>query len=722
MLSKLSQSLAAAPLNSEEIAEAVCRQLVDEMVISEASVSLLDPTTGKLVVLADIVAEGAEYRSEQTLESFHLDDYPVTARVLQTLQPAIVHASDPDADPAELAYMKEYKTETLAILPLATKGQAIGVIELEEADQERHLSPEELSLATTLSNQAAVALENARLFQQAQESAEEQATLRRITETVSRSLELQELLNTALGMALTSLDFDAGLVSLTDERTGRLYLAVHQELPKPLARKLERDGLGGTLCDHVLQTGDTICIADVRQGAPVNVAGVIAQGLLSYAGTPLAYMGERIGTICFFDSSVKDMTSRDLALLEAIGNQIAVGVANSRLFEEARLRAEEQSVFNRVGEALAACQDVAGVLGEAGRGALRLLEAKNCYLTLYHAERNEITLAWRAMDGQSDSPNTTAPIEIGGLAEYLLSSRQPLLLTHRQGQRMTELGLEQFPLRPDQAPTSWLGAPIVVGGRALGTMVVVSYTTPSTFDEHSKELLVALASRTAISLENIRLLEQTRAALAEVEATQRSYVRRGWQEHLRQSEGLEQSAFLYDQSRGEPAEILKEALDVQRPEIERAVKDGSPAAVTERGDDGERTGLAIPISIRGQTIGVVGVEAPSGDREWTEEDVAFVQAISEQLGQTLESARLFAETQRRAERERLIGDITSKIRASTDMHDILETAAVELGQALGTSRALIRVGLQDLDASQSGNDSQPDTEPGSIGQQGKEIW
>jgi GAF domain-containing protein len=118
----------------------------------------------------------------------------------------------------------------------------------------------------------------------------------------------------------------------------------------------------------------------------------------------------------------------------------------------------------------------------------------------------------------------------------------------------------------------------------------------------------------------------------------------------------------------------------------------------------------------------VGVEAPSGDREWTEEDVAFVQAISEQLGQTLESARLFAETQRRAERERLIGDITSKIRASTDMHDILETAAVELGQALGTSRALIRVGLQDLDASQSGNDSQPDTEPGSIGQQGKEVW
>jgi GAF domain-containing protein len=103
---------------------------------------------------------------------------------------------------------------------------------------------------------------------------------------------------------------------------------------------------------------------------------------------------------------------------------------------------------------------------------------------------------------------------------------------------------------------------------------------------------------------------------------------------------------------------------------------------------------------------VVGVESPSGDRQWTEEDVAFVQAIGEQLGQTLESARLFAETQRRAERERLIGDITAKIRSSTDMHDILETAAVELGQALGTSRALIRVGLEELDTSEPGNNSQ----------------
>jgi GAF domain-containing protein len=88
---------------------------------------------------------------------------------------------------------------------------------------------------------------------------------------------------------------------------------------------------------------------------------------------------------------------------------------------------------------------------------------------------------------------------------------------------------------------------------------------------------------------------------------------------------------------------------------------------------------------------VIGVEAPEGHRDWTEDEIALIEAVGEQLGQTLETARLFADTQRSAERERLIGEISAKIRASTDVQGILQTAAAELGQLLGTSRALVRV-------------------------------
>jgi len=120
--------------------------------------------------------------------------------------------------------------------------------------------------------------------------------------------------------------------------------------------------------------------------------------------------------------------------------------------------------------------------------------------------------------------------------------------------------------------------------------------------------------------------------------------------------------------------------------MERALRGGFSALP----EDGQG-GLAVPITLRGHTLGVLGVEAPAGDRQWTEDDLALIQAVSEQLAQTLEAARLFADTQRSAERERLIGEITSRIRASTEVQAILETTAVELARALGAPRALVRL-------------------------------
>ena len=123
----------------------------------------------------------------------------------------------------------------------------------------------------------------------------------------------------------------------------------------------------------------------------------------------------------------------------------------------------------------------------------------------------------------------------------------------------------------------------------------------------------------------------------------------------------------------------------------RALKEGSPAANRSRDGEQERAGVAVPIKLRGQTLGVMGVETDAGDRQWTEEEIALLAEISQQLGQALESARLFADTERSAERERLVGEITAKIRASTDVRDILRTTAEELGQVLGTSRAMVKL-------------------------------
>jgi GAF domain-containing protein len=472
-------------------------------------------------------------------ETFSLADYPATARVMETLEPLVVQASDPGADPAELDYMRGEGTVTLAVIPLAVKGQAIGVVELESSDKEREYTAEEMTLAMTLANQAAVSLENARLL------------------------------------------------------------------------------------------------------------------------------------------------------------------------AETQVRVEEQAILNEMARALAAAQDTEGVLTEAYRGVSRLMNASSCSVMLYDAENSEAMLAMEVVDGQTEWPRTVQPVEELGLTQYLLSTREPLLIPEGVGDYLEESGLSTGPLAPERLSASWLGVPMQIRDQILGTMEIMSYTTPRAYDTYNQELLSAVANQTALALENVRLLERTQTALAEVQATHRGYLRQAWQQHLRQREMLDRSDFLYDRLEPERPEDVAATSDLWRPEIERAVEAGEAVAVEGGDREGERAALAVPIILRGQTLGVVGVEEPAGGRHWTEDEIALIESVSEQLGQALESARLFADTQRGAERERLIGEITAKIRASTDMQAILETTAAELGQVLGTSRALVRLTTGQQETGHQGQSSLP---------------
>jgi PAS domain S-box-containing protein len=524
MLSEVSRALASAPLRREDIANIVAHQFVQVMGVPEASVSLLEPEGGVLRTLADIYRDPTDKEIHHWgEESYTLGDFPATARVMETLQPLVVQANDPEADPLELAYMREYGTQTLVIIPMAVKGQAIGVVELEAWDEERQFPSDELNLAMTLANQAAVALENAHLL------------------------------------------------------------------------------------------------------------------------------------------------------------------------AESQRHAEEQVILNEVARVLAAHQDMDSVLEEAYGGVTRLMGATDFCVVLYDPEACEVTLTMTVVDGQVDWLRTARPVGELGLTQHLITTRQPLLIPEHVQERAEQLGLPFLPLIPGRVSVSWLGVPMLIRDEILGAMVVLSHTTPRAFDEHSQALLTAVANQAALALEKVRLLAGTQAALAEVRATHRSYLRQAWQEHLRQREMLERSGFLYDQLEAARAERAVAIPDLWRPEIERALAAGGPIIVHDGNGDEERAGLAVPITLRGQTLGVIGVEAPEGGRQWTEDEVALVEAIGEQLGQALESARLFADTQRSAERERLVSEISARIRASTDIRAILETAAEELGQMLGTSRALVRL-------------------------------
>ncbi len=172
VLFNVSQAIANAPLNSEEIAIIVARQFVEVLKIKECSISLLESDRKTLLTLVDYYVENHEGKTDPawTGKVITLTDYPATERVIQTHTPLTVRRNDPQADPRELAFMASRDLATLVILPLIVKGQTIGILELEDGPQERHYTSDELNLAITLANQAAIALENAQLYEELEES------------------------------------------------------------------------------------------------------------------------------------------------------------------------------------------------------------------------------------------------------------------------------------------------------------------------------------------------------------------------------------------------------------------------------------------------------------------------------------------------------------------------------------------------------------------------
>lgn len=224
--------------------------------------------------------------------------------------------------------------------------------------------------------------------------------------------------------------------------------------------------------------------------------------------------------------------------------------------------------------------------------------------------------------------------------------------------------------------------PLRSRGRVLGTISVHS-VQPDAFDDMTLSLLLLVADQVAVALDNARLFVESRKAL---EAERRAYgemSRAAWVEMLRA--GLS-SGYRY---LGE--EVLPIG-DLWHPEMRQALKDSAVVVQGTSAADGYAGAVfAAPIKVRGQPIAVLNLRKRPDDGDWTSEEIALLESLIAQLEVALESARLYEETQRRAARERLTGEVTSRIRESLDLETMLRTAVREIGTALDLSALDMRL-------------------------------
>lgn len=107
-----------------------------------------------------------------------------------------------------------------------------------------------------------------------------------------------------------------------------------------------------------------------------------------------------------------------------------------------------------------------------------------------------------------------------------------------------------------------------------------------------------------------------------------------------------------------------------------------------------RTELALPLISRGQALGALSIQSAQG-AAFSPEDIAVLQTMADQLATAIDNADMIRRAQSRAERERRVRDITERVHRSADAGIIMRVAVEELGQMLGASKAIIRLGTQD---------------------------
>lgn len=242
---------------------------------------------------------------------------------------------------------------------------------------------------------------------------------------------------------------------------------------------------------------------------------------------------------------------------------------------------------------------------------------------------------------------------------------------------------------PDLPATrSEVALPLRVGDEVLGALDVQS-TEREAFGEQDVAVLQALADQVAIAISNARLVRRVQESL---ETERRAYGQltlEAWRSLVRTGIGAGQ--------RYDPQHILPVG-GAWREEMVEAIKGGRTIA----GQDDPGPTVAIPLKVRGQVIGVLDAHKPAGTGGWTDDEVSLFQALVDQLGVALDSARLYQDAQRRATEDRLIGEVTARLRATLDVDTVLQTAVREMGTALGIEKVVVR-----LQSPESGDGQEP---------------
>jgi len=221
-----------------------------------------------------------------------------------------------------------------------------------------------------------------------------------------------------------------------------------------------------------------------------------------------------------------------------------------------------------------------------------------------------------------------------------------------------------------------LAIPLKIGDTVIGALDVQS-VEPDTFNEDQINVLQTMADQIAIAIQNARLYEESLRRVVEVEESSRQATLRVWKDYMREQHVRALTSAAGYQTETPLSDLRQQAITTGQAVVGTA---------TER----DTLPIAVPVRLRGQTLGAIEWEVPVS--QYSDEKLELAQELADRLALSLDNARLFQESQRAAERERIVNSIAAKLTAQTEIDAILQTAVREVGQALRAPQVSIRLG------------------------------
>jgi signal transduction histidine kinase/CheY-like chemotaxis protein len=322
----------SSTLDAGQMLPYVAHSLCEILNGTSVEIYSLDEKDDTITVIADYAASRPVKRKQRSEldRTYALADLPVTAEALVQHHPLQMLVNDPEANPRERARLETHGAQATLLLPMVTRGRAVGFAQLWESQGPRRFTQGEIATGQTLIHQATIALENARLFEETQRQVHELQLLHDVGLAAVSGVHLGETLQAAAETLIAELPDTRVMLMLLEPESDTLNLEASAGYPPDTDKNLcLRRGEGIT--GWVAQYGKPALVPDVRLD-PRYIE--IAPDIRSELCVPLIAGPLIIGVLNVESPQLNAFTDEDQRLLSTLANNLALIIERARLFEE----------------------------------------------------------------------------------------------------------------------------------------------------------------------------------------------------------------------------------------------------------------------------------------------------------------------------------------------------------------------------------------------------